>query len=116
MPNPLLNEDIYARLLSFVCSPAELLALGLANKQLHTLSKHELIYCSIRCMLGDHAVWEHLIAYPLYASRVRHLEIQRENDSGWEPLDEKQRFPQQAPESKQLFRSSLPDWNRFSCL
>ncbi|KDR66411.1 hypothetical protein GALMADRAFT_80837 [Galerina marginata CBS 339.88] len=78
MANVKLNADIYTHLLSFVSSPSDLLAVGLANKELLTLAEPELIYRSIRCKLNNDAVWEHLISKPLQASRVRELVIQRE--------------------------------------
>ena len=72
---PKLNSDVYAHLLSFVSSPADLLAVSLANKELFALGEPELIYRSIACRLDRDDVWEHLIANPARASRVRHLEL-----------------------------------------
>ncbi|KAF9484284.1 hypothetical protein BDN70DRAFT_872780 [Pholiota conissans] len=48
---------------------------------------------SIRCKLGNDAVWEHLIAHPESAARVEELEMMRENPSGYRPLDEEERVP-----------------------
>ncbi|KAF9461100.1 hypothetical protein BDZ94DRAFT_858896 [Collybia nuda] len=88
-----LNGDVFSHLLSFVSSPRDLLAASLTNRELFTLAGPELIYRSVRCRLGNNAVWEHLIANPALASRVRELEIQRENFSGYGPLDERERLP-----------------------
>src|SRR6266516_7979039 len=93
MPYSKLSGDIYAYIFSFVSSRADLLVVSLANKQFHALSEPELIYRSIRCRLGNDALWEHLIAHPVHASRVREIEIQCENYSGVGPLGETQRLP-----------------------
>ncbi|KDR78443.1 hypothetical protein GALMADRAFT_64396 [Galerina marginata CBS 339.88] len=92
MSNLQINGDVYSHLFSYVSSPADLLAVSLASKEISSLAKPELVYRSIRCRLDNNAVWEHLIANPAHASRVRELEIQRENPSGYGPLDERERF------------------------
>jgi len=85
------NADVLAHIISFVSSPRDLLSVSLANKQLSSLAHPELLYRSVQCRLGNNAVWEHLIAYPAQASRVRELEVLRENDSGSRELVEKER-------------------------
>ncbi|CAA7263372.1 unnamed protein product [Cyclocybe aegerita] len=103
MADSQLNFDVYSHLLTFVSSPSDLLSFGLANKDLFELAGPEIIYRSIRCKLSNNAVWEHLIANSAQASRVRELEIQRENPSGYGPLDERERLP----EGKNLDSSGL---------
>ena len=82
MAIPALNDDILAYILSFVSSPRDILSVCLSNKRLSSLANPELLYRSVRCRLGNNAVWEHLIANPVKASRVRELEVMREN-FGW---------------------------------
>lgn len=65
-------------ILSFTESPSDLLAVGLANKTIPGLADSELIYPSVRCKLGNNAVWEHLISHPTQAARMRSLEVVRE--------------------------------------
>lgn len=67
----------------------------MANIQLDTDAELESSYHSIRCKLGNDAVWEHLFSNPTQAAHVRELEIMRENPSGKEPLDEEERIPPQ---------------------
>ena len=76
-----INTDVLAHILLFVSSPRDLLSFGLANKQLFSLANPELLYRSVQCRLRNNAVWEHLIANPAQASRVRELEVLRENHS-----------------------------------
>ncbi|KAF8953331.1 hypothetical protein BDZ97DRAFT_612767 [Flammula alnicola] len=116
MANVQLNGDVYAHLLSFVSSPSDLLAVSLANKELLTLAEPEIIYRSIRCKLGNDAVWEHLIANPAQASRVRELEVLRENLSGYGPLDEEEKIPESSgtfkPSSKSADEDALATTSR----
>ncbi|KAJ3489148.1 hypothetical protein NLJ89_g11554 [Agrocybe chaxingu] len=93
MADSQLNFDVYSHLLTFVSSPSDLLSVGLANKELFELAGSEIVYRSIRCKLSNNAVWEHLITNPAQASRVRELEIQRENPSSYGPLDEREQLP-----------------------
>jgi hypothetical protein len=93
MSVPNLNLDVYTHLLSFISSPGDLLAFSLANKQLRAIAEPELIYRSIRCRLDNDAIWKHVIANPALASRVRVLEIQRENETRMGSSDEKERVP-----------------------
>jgi hypothetical protein len=86
-----LNNDVLSHIFSYVASPLDLLAVSLANNKLSELTDPELVYRSFRCRLGNDAVWEHLIENPAFASRVRELEIQRENFSGHGDLDERER-------------------------
>lgn len=89
-----LNSDVYAHFLSFVDSPSDLLAVGLANRELLSLAEPELLYRSIRCKLGNNAVWEHLISYPTHATRVRRLELMPDHPSSSEPLDNQEQVPE----------------------
>ena len=88
MAIPGLNIDVLAHILSFVSSSRDLLSVSLANKQLSSLANPELLYCSVRCRLGSNAVWEHLIANPVQASRVRELEVMREHYNKMRAYDE----------------------------
>lgn len=94
MANVQLNSDVYAHFLSFVDSPSDLLAVGLANRELLSLAEPELLYRSIRCKLGNNAVWEHLISYPTHATRVRRLELMPDHPSSSEPLDNQEQVPE----------------------
>ncbi|KAF9045187.1 hypothetical protein BJ165DRAFT_1475963 [Panaeolus papilionaceus] len=91
-PTPL-NDDVLALLMSFVSSPADLLAVTLSSKHMYDLAESELVYRSVRCKLSNNAVWEHLIDNPAQAAKIRELEIQRENPSGLGDLDEEERYP-----------------------
>ena len=83
-----LNLDIYAHLLTFISSPADLLAVALTSCDLFRLGMPELRYRSIRAHLGNNALWRYLAENPTLASRVRELVILRENAHGL--LDKKE--------------------------
>jgi hypothetical protein len=72
-------------------SPNSLLIVALARGDCLTLQEPE-IYRSIRCKLGNNAVWEQLLSNPSHALRVRELEIQREDSSGRGVMDEEEWF------------------------
>lgn len=78
-----LNRDVYAYLVTFLSSPKDLLAVCLANKEFKDLAEPEMVYRHINCRLDHAALWEHLAKNPGPASRVRKLEIQRQNPSGY---------------------------------
>ena len=79
MAIPGLNVDVLAHIFSFVSSSRDLLSVSLASEWLSSLANPELLYRSVRCLLGNNAVWEYLIANPVQASRVRELEVMRDN-------------------------------------
>ena len=83
-----LNPDIYAHLLTFISSPADLLAVALTSSDLFRLGMSELRYRSIRTHLGNNALWRHLAKNPTLASRVRELVILKDNAHGL--LDKKE--------------------------
>jgi len=83
-----LDLDVYAHLLTFISSPADLLAVALTSNDLFRLGMPELRYRSIRTHLGNNALWRYLAENPTLASRVRELVILRENAHGL--LDEKE--------------------------
>jgi len=83
-----LNLDVYAYLLTFISSPADLLAMALTSSDLFRLGMPELRYRSIRMHLGNNALWRHLAENPTLASRVRELVILKENAHGL--LDKKE--------------------------
>ncbi|EDR12618.1 uncharacterized protein LACBIDRAFT_311211 [Laccaria bicolor S238N-H82] len=74
-----LNEDVYAHLLTFISSPADLLAVALTSSDLFRLGMPELRYRSIRMNLGNNALWMYLAENPSLASRVRELVILKDN-------------------------------------
>ena len=83
-----LNRDIYTHLLTFISSPADLLAVVLTSSDLFRLGMAELRYRSIRTHLGNNALWRYLAENPTSASRVRELVILKDNAHGL--LDEKE--------------------------
>jgi len=82
-----LNLDVYAHLLTFISSPADLLAVALTSSDLFRLGIPELRYRSIRTYLGDDALWRYLAENPTLASRVRELVILKDNAHGRLDMD-----------------------------
>jgi len=68
-----------------------LLVAALSKKDRLSLAKPK-TYNSVRCRLGDNAVWEHLLSNPAHAAHVRDLEIQREDWVGRGVMDEEKLF------------------------
>jgi len=64
---------------------------ALSKEDSLSLAKPE-TYISIRCKLGNNAVWEHLLSNPTHAAHVRELEIQREDLSRRGVMDEEEHF------------------------
>ena len=77
-----LNPDIYAHLLTFISSPADVLAVALTSSDLFHLGMPELRCRSIRTYLGDNTLWRYLAENPTLASRVRELVILQDNALG----------------------------------
>ena len=68
-----------------------LLVAALSKKDRLSLAKPE-TYDSVRCRLGDNAVWEHLLSNPAHAAHVRELGIQREDWAARGVMDEEELF------------------------
>lgn len=68
-----------------------LLVVALSKEDHLSLTEPE-TYNSVRCKLGNNAVWEHLLSNPTHAAHVRELEIQREDLSGRGVMDEEEAF------------------------
>lgn len=68
-----------------------LLVVALSKEDSLSLAKPE-TYISIRCKLGNNAVWEHLLSNPTHAAHVQELEVQREDLSRRGVMDEEEHF------------------------
>ena len=68
-----------------------LLVAALSKEDSMSLAESE-TYISIRCKLGNNAVWEHLLSNPTHAAHVQELEIQREDLSRRGVMDEEEHF------------------------
>jgi hypothetical protein len=68
-----------------------LLVVALSKEDSLSLAEPE-TYISVRCKLGNNAVWKHLLSNPTYAVHVRELEIQREDISRRGIMDEEEHF------------------------
>jgi hypothetical protein len=77
--------------------------------ELNVDAELESSYHSIRCKLGNDAVWEHLISNPTQAARVKELKIMRENPSENGPLDEEERIPPQVLSGASKYSGKRPE-------